>query len=175
MEDAIGIVLKRAVEQGVFPGAVAGFIREGQKGIVPFGTIDGRKAVGEETIYDVASITKSIPTASLALLLHDQKLFSVDEPVKKFLSEFRHDTVTIRHLLTQTLVIGYNGEPLRLSIQKNKDAEEILSLIYHADLLASPGEAFAYTNAASILLGKVIEKVIATPLKTLAEEQFFHP
>lgn len=175
MEKKIHDRLMIAVEDGVFPGAVAGFNRDGQQRVIVSGTLDGTIDVKVDSIYDVASITKAIPISSLALQLIEQKQLDPDDLVQRFIPEFAQKEVTIRHLLTQTLVLGYHGMPLQLSKLKNRSPEKIMSLIYHADLLAKPGTKFAYTNSASILLGQVIERLTKSQLDELAEEIFFKP
>lgn len=177
MEENIKDRLRRAVSENVFPGGVVGFIKDTKMTIIPYGTLNREKGnkVNQDTIYDVASITKSIPTSSLTLTLLDQKLISLDASVKKFIPEFVHKDVTVRHLLTQSIVLGYKNKPLQLSLLKDKTPEEIFSTINNSELLEKPGEAFQYSNSASILLGQVIESATTTPLNVFAEEIFFHP
>ena len=79
VRDAIERRAIQAIEEKVFPGCVIGLIscsakasqdkRRLEQMIVPVGTIDGKVPTQENTICDLASITKSIPLASLALLL----------------------------------------------------------------------------------------------------------
>ena len=76
----------------------------------------------------------------------------------------------MRHLLTQTLDFGF-----RLSDFKDKSPEEILDAIYSTELRHEPGETFFYSNATSILLGIVVERISGTCLATYADDIFFFP
>ena len=78
MRDEIVERVERAIAGRVFPGCVIGTIRaNGSKEILPFGrfTYNGDSPlIREDTIFDLASVTKSIPVASLALLFIEQAL-----------------------------------------------------------------------------------------------------
>lgn len=176
MENDVREVLKKAVNDMVFPGAVVGIVKENKSHVIPYGGIDESKtSVDKTTVYDVASITKAIPTSSLALYFLDQKALQLTDPVGKFLPLFTHRDVTIWHLLTQTVLFSYSSHPLVLSSLKDTSAKEIMKRIYSADISKHPGTVYAYNNATSILLGKVIEQIGGEKLDQLASEIFFEP
>ncbi len=64
----------------------------------------------EDTIFDMASLTKPLATATMVLMqLYDQHLFSFDDPVAKYIPAFAangKESVTIRELATH-----YSGLP----------------------------------------------------------------
>ena len=175
MDKAVTSVLERAVANKVFPGAVVGVYRESTQKVIPFGTLDYSDPVTKDTIYDVASITKAIPTSSLALSLVDSGQLSLENTITEYIPEFRHSMVTIWHLLTQTLALEKDGKPLQLSVYKNHTPDEILEIIYHAGISSNPGSTYAYSNASSILLGIVVEKITGQSLTQLAQDTFFKP
>ena len=101
--------LHTAVEQGVFPGAVV-LVRQA-------GTIRYRKAVGyrslepertplsEETIFDLASLTKPLATTIAIMLMVKEKKLRLDDRVSRFFSNFAmqgKSHITFRHLLSHT-------------------------------------------------------------------------
>ena len=166
-----------AINEKVFPGCVVGIVGpDGNRSVMPFGrhTYDpGSPAMGEETIFDVASITKAIPTSSLALTLLDAGKLKLDDTLITYVPEFRNScrqSVRIRHLLTQTLDFGF-----RLSVYKDKKPDELLDAIFTAEFRAKPGTTFYYANATSILLGLVVERICGKDLPTLGQEIFFGP
>jgi CubicO group peptidase (beta-lactamase class C family) len=127
----------------------------------------------EDSIFDVASITKAIPTSSLALRLMDESKLKLDDRVMEYIPELRssrREKIFVRHLLTQTLDFGF-----RLSAFKDKSSDEILDAIYSTELRHEPGETFFYSNATSILLGIVVERISGKCLATCADEIFFNP
>ena len=176
MEEAVRKVLHKAINDNIFPGAVVGIAENKKRSIIPLGTIDSTDtAVTNHTIYDVASVTKAIPTSSLALYFLDKNVIQLNNSVTKFLPKFRHRDVTIWHLLTQTVAFGNSSNPLILSQLKDLSAFEIMESIYSADLSFVPGTRYAYTNATSIVLGNVLEAAGGNNLDQLASDIFFIP
>ena len=177
MKNLIEKRINRAIVEKVFPGCVAGVVkRDGSRLIMAFGrhTYDpASPPMQAEAIFDVASITKAIPTSSLALTLLDAGKLKLDDKLITFVPEFRNSfrkSVRIRHLLTHTLDFGF-----RLSAYKDKKPEELLEAIFTAEFKAKPGTTFYYANATSILLGLVVERIYGKDLATLGREIFFGP
>jgi CubicO group peptidase (beta-lactamase class C family) len=169
--------IKKAIEEKVFPGCVVGIARKAaERTILPFGSYtydNNAPVIKEDSIFDVASITKAIPTSSLALRLIDENKLNLDDRVIAFIPELRssaRERILVCHLLTQTLDFGF-----RLSDFKDKSPEEILDAIYSTELRNKPGETFFYTNATSILLGIVVERISGKCLATFADDIFFFP
>ncbi|MFZ2188123.1 MAG: serine hydrolase domain-containing protein [Candidatus Moraniibacteriota bacterium] len=167
----------KAIEEGLFSACVIGIVTaNGNRTILPGGSFEFEKksiTVTENTIFDVASITKAIPTSSLALKLIDENKLSLDDKLIKFIPEFRNsdrERVLVKHLLSHTLDYTF-----RLSAQKDKSPEEILDVIFATEFKSRPGTKFHYANATSILLGMVVEKIIGEPLDRLGEKYFFKP
>jgi CubicO group peptidase (beta-lactamase class C family) len=167
----------QAVDSKVFPGCVIGITRKsGETLVIPQGHFtydDGASDVLENSIFDVASITKAIPTSTLALKLLGEGRLSLEDRVIDFVPEVenRHrEEILIRHLLTQTLDYTF-----RLSEHKNKSPDEILKVIFKSELKCPPGKTYYYSNATSVLLGMVIERIYGDPLDVLGEKCFFDP
>lgn len=176
MHNDIRVRAERAVQEKVFPGCVVGFIEKGRRrAVLPFGsyTYDANAApVLEDTIYDAASITKSIPTASLALRYIDSGRLALTDRLIQYVPEFRNsdrESVTVKHLLTYTLG-GY-----AFSALKNKTPDELFATIMTHDFTVHPGSGFLYSNVPAFLLGLVVEKVGGDTLENLAQEHFFQP
>jgi len=176
MKEAITTRVQRAIEEKVFPGCVVGVVKKDwERLILPFGnfTYDSNSPrVREDTIYDTASITKSIPTASLALMLIDQGKLKISDKLIDYLPEFNNsdrETVLIKHLLTYTLD-GYG-----LASLKQKTADELFEILLIHDFENRPGTVFKYSNIPAALLGMVIERIAGSTLDKLADEHFFGP
>ena len=177
MIDQIQERIKRAIQEKVFPGCVVGVVKKsGERTIIPLGNFTyeaDSPEVKENTIYDVASITKAIPTSSLALKLIDEGKLKIEDKLIDFVPEFRspdREKVLIKHLLTYTLDFDFH-----LSSYKSRSTDEILKKILTADFRSPPGTTRYYTNATSILLGMVVEKIMNNTLDNLGEEYFFKP
>jgi len=176
MIDHIRKDLQSAIDARVFPGCVAGIYFRNRSHVIALGRLtydSDSPSVTEETIYDVASITKVIPVSSLALkLLNDHKISVSDQLVRYFpqFSGSYRENILIQHLLTQTLSFKF-----RLSDCKEMASSEIMQKILTADFDYPPGTCFSYANATSILLGLVLENCTGKTLEQAAAEYFFEP
>lgn len=171
MLDAIRARAQTAVQERTFPGCVIGVLHNARTEYVCIGgpTYEAGGAVSEDSLYDVASITKSIPTASLASILVHEKELSLDEPVVSYLPDFRHDYgATIRDLLLYRV----SGNPL--SQLKNLSADEIYAHVYQTGFSGPPGNR-CYSNLPAFVLGLVIERVSGTDVRSLAQRYLFEP
>lgn len=142
--ERIDNVLNNAVKEGDIPGAVALVARNGK--IVyhkAFGTADlaTNRPLKRDDIFRIASQTKAI-TATAVMMLWEEGKFQLDDPISKYIPEFKEpkvlgkfkysDTsyttvpadkeITIRHLLTHTSGIGYGmidgDERIKMIYQK---------------------------------------------------------
>ena len=161
MKEKIKGRIYQAIEEKVFPACAVGVVRKnGERIIVPAGrfTFDhSAPEINENSIFDTASITKSIPTSSLVLKLIDEGKLKAEDKLINFIPEFRNsnrENVLIKHLLTQILDYDF-----RLSEYKNEPPDKILKVIFTKEFKSRPGEKYFYTNATSILLGLVVERI----------------
>ena len=145
-----------AISYGVVSGGVlvhsAGF---GARG-------GGRPAPDADTVFRIASMSKSF-TASAVLLLRDEGRLALDDPAEKYVPELAgwpsvtpdSDRVTIRHLLTMTA--GFpTDDPWG-------DRQQGLPLDAFGALLAggvrfnwAPGTRFEYSNLGYAILGRIV-------------------
>lgn len=164
--------VERAIKERVFPGCVIGIVNgEGNRGIRAFGTLryENSSPVTEDTIYDVASITKSIPLASLALIQIAEGKLKLSEPIRTYLPELQNDKdATIEDLLM------YRVGGVQLSTLRDKTADEIIQHVLSHGFDAPPG-ASKYTNLPAFLLGLIVERIEGKSLETLAQQYFFKP
>lgn len=166
----------RAIERREFPGCVIGVVRQnGELAAFPFGrfTYDSEApAVAERTVFDLASITKSIPTASLALALIGEGKLSLDAKVTKYIPELANDYgATIGDLLRYR-VVGPRGR--RMSALPFNTFEEIRTYVFERGF-EGPPRIGAYTNLPAFLLGIILERISGAMLPALAHRYFFEP
>ena len=176
MEELISEKAEETIRERVFPGCVVGVVKKsGERLVLPFGNFtyeEDSQEVKEDTIYDLASVTKSLATGSLACMLIDQGKLNVEDKLVDYVTEFNNsdrENVKIKHLLTYTLD-GYG-----LASLKSKTASELFQTLFTRDFGKRPGTVFNYTNIPATLLGLVVEKVTGKPLDVLADEYFYKP
>ncbi len=178
MKEQISLLMHRAIEDKIFPGCTVGWIKNGEKHIMAFGQHGYQKTtphVTQDTLYDIASVTKTIPTSSILIKLIDDGVVQISDPVYLFIPEF--DTsedkrgVTLFHLLTYTLDMVLPG----MSSMKEMSPDEIVKTVVEATLKYPPGTNYIYVGATSLLTTKVIERITGKGIDEVAQEMFFGP
>jgi serine-type D-Ala-D-Ala carboxypeptidase len=174
-------LVQKAIADRVFPGCVAGIIDGEGQDIAAFGaaTYDaGAARIDATSMYDVASLTKTIVTATLVHQLVEAGQCRLDEPVAAHIPEFAANgkaAVLIAHLMSYTVQLrssyfdDWNGDTSLWTFP------ELLQVYYGASLKTAPGEHYLYTDATAMLLGELIRRVAGRDLEVLAEERIFAP
>ena len=161
------------------PGVALGVLRDGRTEIRGFGvtSVEWPRPIDAETIFPLASISKTITTTAVMRLVEQGKL-DLHAPVRRYLSEFRvadeaaSREVTIWHLLTHTS--GWEGQ-----LSGGDHGVETLAR-FVADLstnrqLAPSGVAWSYNNAGFAVAGRVIEVVTGKTFSDAVDELVFRP
>lgn len=121
------------------------------------------KAVAEDTIFRLASVTKPI-VATAALRMIDLGLLSLDDPVRDYLPFFKPKSpdgttsdILIRHLLTHTSGLSYGAVPEDVTAGADTrpliSLEENLKRLARAPLQFAPGSQWAYGMSIDVLGG----------------------
>lgn len=168
--DKISARAEAAIEERVFPGCVIGTLESGAVEIRSFGTLAyAEEAATPETLYDLASITKSIPVAALCSLLVAEGRCALTDLVRTHVKDIEYDyDATIEDLLR------YRVRGTRLSTLHYGTFEQIRATAIERGFDGPPG-AFQYTNLPALLLGIIIERVTRESLPALAHRYFFEP
>lgn len=175
MDTKILDLCEDSIREQLFPGCVVGVLRAGKTTILPAGkmTYDtSSRLITTDTAYDVASITKSIPTSCLILHLVERGLLALDDTLITYVPELANryrTSILIRHLLTYTVVFDIPGGLSRVAKEK---PHQILESIFAADLRGEPGQTYYYTNPPAVLMGLIIERITNMPLNEYANEVF---
>ncbi len=135
----------------------------------------------EDTIFDIASLTKCLATATAVMQLYEQGKVAFDDPVQKYLPAFntandpRRAMVTVRMLLTHT-----SGEPIDVNLGDpwgldGADKAEGIHRALTTPLQSGPGEVFRYSDINYILLGALIESLTGEDEDTYVAKNVFAP
>lgn len=179
LQDEIGQRVLNAIQRRVFPGCVIGVVNKlGPRSILAYGQHTYEQSsplMCKDSVFDVASITKFIPTALLTLQLIDQRKLHLDDRISVYLPEITSrsgQVATIRHLLTYTYLLNTGR---RLSSFKDLPPENIMHMLFSTETFFSPGDQFQYSNTPSIFLGLILERITGKDLPQLARECLFNP
>ncbi|HTV24284.1 MAG TPA: exo-beta-N-acetylmuramidase NamZ domain-containing protein [Polyangiaceae bacterium] len=175
---AIDALVNQALAEHRMPGAV---VIIGRGSGVYFRRAYGQRAIlpaplpmTTTTIFDLASLTKPIVTASLVQSLVDRRLLDLDDPVSKYVSAFGSRgkaAVTVRQLLEHT-----GGLPIVNPLKDYKDGpERAYERVFDQRLENAPGQNYLYGDLSYIVLGALVERVSGERLDALAKRVLFEP
>jgi len=170
LDVAFGIV-KNAVAKKKVPGAIGvvsqhgRILREEAHG---HSDLLLKRSMTPRTLCWIASITKPVTAAAAMKLVEDSQL-ALDDPVEKYLPDFKnqkgsdgkHYPITIRQLMSHSAGIQSNP-PLRPAFffeaeWYTRDIGEIAQAVAKTPLLFEPGSRVKYSNAAPYVLARIIE------------------
>jgi CubicO group peptidase (beta-lactamase class C family) len=137
------------------------------------------EAMRMDAIFWIASMSKPI-LATLLLMLQDEGLLSMDDPVEKYLPEFKGlktsdgkpARVTIRQLLTHTSGMG---EITADQARASRKLADVIPLYVARPVGFTPGTKWAYCQSGINTGGRIAEVVTGAPLEKLLEKRLFGP
>jgi serine-type D-Ala-D-Ala carboxypeptidase len=128
------------------------------------------------TIFDLASLTKVVATATIAMILYERGLLDVETPVVGVLPEFRgqdprRTTVTFRQLLAHS-----SGLPAYEKLfLRTKTRDELLREAFSVPLKHEPGNRAEYSDIGFILLAVALERIAGESLDRFCQREIFGP
>lgn len=161
---------KDAIEQQLFPGGVL-LVLNDRKVLFhrAFGTLDQRIVNHEDSIYDLASVTKVTATLPAVLLLYQQGIIDIEDPISRYLP-VSSDQILIRHLLTHTSGMPPYSEAWRYA----SAPEQLIQIIYQTSPCKAPDVEVVYSCLNFILLKKLVE-TITGDYAAFLDEHLFKP
>lgn len=166
MWSAARAIVQRAIEAQAFPAAVvdAG-CSSGALWREAFGTLTFEPEAAPATagtIFDLASLTKVLATATVAMRLRDRQVLDLDDPVARWLAEWRaadRASVTIRDLLAHC-----SGLPAHAPFYESLHGRrEFQAAIAETSLEYQPRAQSIYSDLGFILLGFILEDAGGAP------------
>lgn len=193
------------LEKYKVPGTGVGLAKDGQiiyqRGI-GYRNVEEKLDVTEDTVFGIASITKSFTGVAIMQLQEAGKL-SIEDTVTIYLPEFKTpdqshtDKVTIHHFLTHSaglpplpslyhaMARTMENDPSVSDEQKERIKEhdpidnydQLMRFIEELefDILGEPGTQFSYSNDGYALLGAIIERVSGMPYDVYVTENILKP
>jgi CubicO group peptidase (beta-lactamase class C family) len=193
------------VKDGKLSGGVALVARRGKVAYVEaFGQRDreARAPMREDAIFRIASQTKALVSVAAMILQEDGRLL-LNDPVGKYLPEFRETTVavpkqgggydvvkarravTVRDLLTHTAGVGYGGGPARerweaaritgwYFADRDEPVGATVARMAALPFEAQPGERWVYGYSTDIL-GALVERVSGQTLEEFLSARILQP
>ena len=169
---------------GHVPGAAWGIVIDGElahSGFTGLRDVEAKAPVDKDTVFRIASMTKSF-TAMAILKLRDEGKLALDDPAERYVPELKNlrypttdsPRITIRHLLTHSE--GF-PEDNPWGDQQLSETEESLSRMMREGIPFSnpPGVAYEYSNYGFAILGRIVSRVSAQPYEDYVARNILQP
>jgi CubicO group peptidase (beta-lactamase class C family) len=190
---AVDNAFQEAVTQGVFPGAVVLVSKDqsvvyeqafGHRSLVP-----EKSALGVETVFDVASLTKPLATTVAVMLLVREKKIRLDDQVTRVIPTYGvlgKSLTTFRQLLAHSAglpawkpyyeEIIKNEKSGRINFVASRAAKSFVYEQIHLDkALTPPGSQSLYSDLGFMILGEAVETLTGNTLDRFCQEKVFKP
>ena len=175
---------RESYEKGGFNGAWL-YAEKGEivsKGALGFRDPENTLPIKEDTIFQLASVTKQF-TAAAVMLARREGLLELDDEITKYFPEISYPGVTIRHLLTHTSGIPdyFDDADWFIKIWKEEKRvpcnDEILSFLREtkAKPYFAPGEGLRYSNTGYNLLALLVERLSGVHFEEFLQKNIFEP
>ena len=171
-------VIAHEIAEKHLPGAV---VLVGRKGRVVWRRSYGQRAIEPapetmttDTIFDLASLTKVVATATSIMILVERGKLRLSDPASLYIPELKgegRERITIEQLLTH--VSGYAPDfDLR---ERWTGYDEAIKRLLKEPLRNQPGTRFTYSDIGFITLGEIVARVSGMPLDQFAQKNIFGP
>lgn len=188
--------LDKAIDRAEIPGAVVLARMPAHDELLEHSAVRGlavarpeRIPMARDTVFDVASLTKPLATATAVLWLVHDGLVALDDPVAKHLPAFAErdkEAVTVRHLLTHSAGLRpWRGFHELLLEKERKTGERwlgtpeardwIVERVVRSAPVHEPGQAAVYGDLDFIALGALVEAVSGERLDAFCARRVFEP
>ncbi|MBN1271149.1 MAG: serine hydrolase [Candidatus Aminicenantes bacterium] len=184
----LDVVLREAVGKNGFPGAVVLVIRRGK---VVFRRAYGHSCLIPEMhpmvtegIFDMASLTKPVATATSILILVERGLLSLSDRLSRYFPDFKPyhspggekpDDVRVWHLLTHTsgLAPFIRGNDVERASHEFFSKDLVTRHILQMEKTAPPGKKIIYSDLGFILLASLVEKISGQTIEEFTRKNIF--
>jgi uncharacterized protein YbbC (DUF1343 family)/CubicO group peptidase (beta-lactamase class C family) len=169
-------IINAEIAKKQLPGAV---VIAGRKGKVVWRRAYGNRAVepapeqmAVDTIFDIASLTKVVATATSMMILVERGLVRLGDPVSRYIPEFGEmgkKNITVEQLLTHRSGLIPDNDIK----DYEQGPEEAMLNIWKLAPLAEPGSKFIYSDVNYIVLAELVKRLGGKPIDQFAAENIF--
>ena len=185
-------LLQRFVAEQQIAGAVAGVARKGK--LVYLEAVGQqdlalRSPMTDRSLFRIYSMTKPV-TAVAVMMLHEEGKFRLEDPVSKYLPEFKETKVATadgvrppsREITIEDLLLHTSGLNHRTSEQyraaqvrsRNDTLPTFITRIVRVPLMEDPGTRYRYSESPTVL-GRLVEIWSGKPFDAFLSDRVFKP
>ena len=186
-------LLKQFVAEKKIAGAVAAVAQHGKLAYlesVGVQDLETRAPMTERSLFRIYSMTKPVTAAAVMMLLEEGR-FHLDDPVSKYLPEFKDvkvaspdgstrppaRAITVRDLLLHTSGFSHRTSELYRTARvraRTDTLPQFVTKITRAPLMEDPGTRFRYSEGTTVL-GRLVEIWSGKPFDAFLDERIFKP
>ena len=181
-------LIQKAISEKQFPGAVLLVARKGKVVLrEAFGAsqlVPEEKKMEVESIFDLASLTKPIATATAAMILVEEGKLRLIDKIKDFVPEFAtyvdekgnsSEDALLWHLLTHTSGLPSYTDAAAAAAQLGNpcSTESLVKYIAQLPKNGPPGSKYDYSCLGFITMAYVVEKVSGQAFNEFVSERIF--
>ncbi len=163
------------------PGVAVVIVSGGQiKSLQTYGVkkAGGRDKVTPDTVFRLASVSKTIASTASAIMVKDGQLewdtkVTSQLPGVKFKNAKYGNQITLRHLLSQSA--GLPTHTYSHFIDANMAYAETVRRLQYVNFVCPPGKCYAYQNVVYSLAGEMIKKKAGMSYENYVEQKLFEP
>ena len=193
-------VLKPYVESGQLPGAISIFYKDGvqETCCIGYADVDSKRKIGLDNAFMQCSQTKGFCGVTIAKLVEEGKI-SLDDPVSKYLHEFKELWVEVKskdkeqrvlrkakNVLTIRMVMNHTGGfPLEVSAKRfdvkgggwsgGAPIRQVASIAAASPLLFEPGTDIRYSNTGIDIGAAIVEVVTGMKWEQYLKQEVLDP
>ncbi|MBZ5573809.1 MAG: beta-lactamase family protein [Acidobacteriia bacterium] len=173
-------LLREAIAERAFPAASVAVTHEGKlvalKALGRFTFDAGAPEATPSSIFDLASLTKVLATATMAAILYERGLLDMDLPVASVVPEFIADDVRREEVSFRMLLAHSSGLPAYEKLfLRAQTRDQLLSAAFATPLAADPGSQAEYSDIGFIVLGVALERLAEESLDHFCQHEVFGP
>lgn len=162
------------IREKIFPGAVAVVGEEDSVlKLGAWGKRDHSELNTLDTIYDLASLTKVVATATSIMILEQQGKLKTTDKLTKWYPEYKasgKSGVTLEHLLRHT-----SGLPSGIAGVSGENYQTFMKRVLSLPLKSKVGEETVYSDVGFIILGDLVQKVSGMTLEKFTRTYIYGP
>ena len=171
-------ILREAIAEDIFPSAAVAVLWRGKLvALKAFGRFTDEPSSPEVTTatpFDLASVTKVVATATMAMILYERGLLDLEAPVVAIAPEFSGSDSRRKHITVRMLLAHSSGLPAYEKLyQRASCKDELLSLAFNTNLTADPGARAEYSDIGFIILGSLLERIADEALDRFCQREIF--
>ena len=172
---------EQVVRQARIPGLAMAIVQDGKViSLQGYGVVDARtrQAVGTDTVFRVASLSKSF-AGTLSAMLVEEGAMAWDTPIANQLPAFQlrdiagAQRINLREILSHRVGLAYNTYDRAL--EADEPYPLLAERLSEAPMTCSPGDCYAYQNIAFSLVGDLVFAATGDFYAHQVEKRLFHP